>query len=203
MKVDALIMAGGKGERMRSDVEKSLLRIGNFTMLEKVIFALEGAKYVVGIWAATSENAPETETFLKERSIAILRTPGRGYVEDVVYALKELGLGKTLVISADLALISSEDIDYAIEEYNKSGCAAMKVVVPLDVFEEVGVEPELEIEGLAPSGINVVDGKNLEGEEFELVTRRVAFAVNVNTAQDVEISKLYIGKDGKTEEKEE
>ena len=203
MKVDALVMAGGRGERMRSEVEKPLLRIGDSAMIERVLSALEGSRYVARVWVATSGNVPETEALLRERGIAVLRTPGRRYIEDMTRALKELGLGRTLVVSADLALISSEDIDYVMEEYDGRGCAAMKVVVPVEVFEELGIAYELEMDGCVPSGVNVVDGRHLEGEESVLVTRRIALAVNVNTQGDAEISKLYIGKVEKTGEKEE
>jgi len=203
MKLDALIMAGGRGTRMDGDVEKPLLEIDGSPMVERVLSALKGSMCVARIWAATSENAPGTESLLVGRGAAVFRTPGRGYVEDMVCALEGLGLGKTLVVSADLALLSSEDIDFVAGEYEKGGCPAMKVVVPVGVFEELGIVPELELDGLVPSGVNVVDGRDLNGKECELVTRKLSLAVNVNTVGDLEISKLYIDKIDKTGQKEE
>ncbi|MFQ6105868.1 MAG: NTP transferase domain-containing protein [Candidatus Hydrothermarchaeaceae archaeon] len=184
MKLDALIMAGGKGSRLGIDAEKPLLLFDNKTLIERVIEALK-SKYIKDITVVTSRSTGKTEAKMREKGVNVVRAPGRGYVNDMLYALEKMKLGKTLVISSDLPLVTSADIDYIIKEYLKRGRPAMSVFVPERVFKEHGIKPTMVIGALVPAGINIVDGNNIEGEEAKLISEKVEFAVNVNTMNEI------------------
>jgi|Deesub1362A_J573_1020465.scaffolds.fasta_scaffold00005_37 adenosylcobinamide-phosphate guanylyltransferase len=187
MEIDALIMAGGEGRRLKSLIEKPLVKILGKHLVDYVIEALQKSKINV-IYAATSPKAPNTEKYLKEKGITIIRTPGWGYVKDMVYALRFLGLGKTLVISADLPLIKAKDIDWLISEYKKHATPSLCLLVPAYIFEELDIEPSIVLEGNVPAGINIVDGKNLNGPETKLISNRIEFALNVNTKKELKLA---------------
>lgn len=186
MKLSALIMAGGKGTRLKADVEKPLLELDGRFLIDYIIDALDGCEDIDRFWAVTSPHTKQTEEYLKEMSIQVLWTPGNGYVEDMVFAIKKLGLGKTLVISSDLPLLTSKDLKWVIRKYMGQDLPALAVMIPRKIVREIDIRPGTAINGCIPSGVNFVDGKNLNGREFKLVTMKSKFAVNVNTQSDFE-----------------
>ncbi len=188
MKLCALIMAGGKGTRLDADVEKPLLELGGRFLIDYVLEAVSGCEYVDRFWSVTSPHTKRTEEYLQDRPVQVVQAPGKGYVEDLVFAVRKRGLEKTLVISADLPLLTSGDLNRVIEEYLRQDLPAMVVMVPLDIVEKIGIRPDTVRDGYVPSGVNIVDGKNLNGGEFKLITKESKFAINVNTAGDYELA---------------
>ena len=185
MKLNALLMAGGKGTRLRIKGEKPLLVFKGRYMIDHVLEALRGSKYVAKIIVATSRDTRRTEKEMRERGIEVIRTPGEDYVKDMVFAIKKLKLEKTLVVSSDLPLLTSKDIDYVIEEYVKKGNASLAVMVPREVFRKHKLTPTLVIGDYVPTGVNVVNGRRLDGKEAKLITERFEFAANVNSSEDL------------------
>lgn len=184
MKLSALIMAGGEGTRLEADVEKPLLELDGRFLIDYALEAVGGCEHVDNFWVVTSPHTRMTERYLKEKPVQVLQTPGDGYVEDLVFAIERLDLEKTLVVSADLPLLTSEDLNWIIEEYLKQGQPALTVMVPLEVVEKSGIRADTVIDGYVPAGVNIVDGKNLNGSEFKLITKESKFAVNVNMISD-------------------
>ncbi|MFQ5975759.1 MAG: NTP transferase domain-containing protein [Candidatus Hydrothermarchaeales archaeon] len=189
-RLDALVMAGGEGKRLGLD-EKPLVELDGKPLISYVLDALSGSRHIDNVVVSTSKHTKKTQEFLKTYSIKTIETKGADYVEDMVYAVKKLNFGKTLVVSSDLPLITSKDIDTVIEEYFRQSCPAMKVVIPLNIFEKYKLKPSLVSNGLVPSGVNIVDGKNLDGKEFSLVTDKEEFAFNLNTLNDLESIERY------------
>ena len=189
-RVDALIMAGGRGKRLGLG-EKPLVEIDGIPLIDIVLAALSGSKYVEDVVVATSKHTKATYEFLKAKSVKTLFTRGDDYVEDLIFAVKKLELGKTLVVSCDLPFISSEDIDAIIEEYYRQKCPAMKIMVPLEVFNKYNLEPSIISEGLVPSGINLIDGNNLDGKEYTYITEKEEFGFNLNTLKDLKMIERY------------
>ncbi len=192
MKLSALIMAGGKGTRLDTDTEKPLLELDGRFLIDYVLEAVNGCEHVDRFWAVTSPHAKSTEEYLKEKHIQVLKAPGSGYVEDMVFAIKRLGLEKTLIVSADLPLLAPADLDWVIEEYLRRGMPALAVMVPADIVEKIGIHADTVMDGRVPSGVNIVDGKNLNGSEFRLITEESKFAINVNTIIDSEMASRRI-----------
>jgi adenosylcobinamide-phosphate guanylyltransferase len=193
--LNALVMAGGKGGRLGSKGEKPLVSFRGKPIIEYVLDALRGSRYIERVIVATSGHTKNTKKFLDSKSIETIETEGKDYVEDLVYAVERLRLGRTLVVSSDLPLITSREIDFVVREYLDQTCPAMAVMAPLRVFERYGIEPSLAMGDLVPVGLNIVDGRDLNGEERVLVVEKPEFAFNVNTLEDLKrIERFKMGK---------
>ena len=192
--VTALIMAGGKGTRMELDVEKPLVEINGKPMIQYVINALKNTDKINKIIAATSKDTPETKTFLNKQGIAIVETPGEGYVNDLGFIISNLELDDVLLtITADLPLINEDIIDHVLEEYEKSDKPAMSVLVPVDVFKKYGIKPTMVFENLIPSGLNILRSINKTQDEKVLIIGRIELALNINTCEDIKLLKKLLG----------
>ena len=192
--VTALIMAGGKGTRLELDVEKPLVEINGKPMIQYVINALKNTDKINKIIAATSKDTPETKTFLNKRGIAIIETPGDGYVNDLGFIISNLELDDVLLtITADLPLINGDIIDHVLEEYEKSDKPAMSVLVPVDVFKKYGIKPTMIFENLIPSGLNILRSINKTQDEKVLIIERIELALNINTCEDIKLLKKLLG----------
>lgn len=195
MGVTALVMAGGKGTRMKLQEEKPLLKVGGKPMIEHILNALKNADKVDKIVVAVSKHTPETARTVKEFSVKILETPGKDFVSDMKYAVKRLELSTVVTVSADLPLLSGEIVDKVIESYEKCGKTALAVVVPVETRERLGLKVDyvFEVGGkrLVPAGINVIDGRRVDEAELEeekLVIDTEEIAVNVNRPEDLKIA---------------
>jgi len=192
--ITALIMAGGKGTRMELDVEKPLVEINEKPMIQYVIDALKNTDKIHNIIVATSGNTRRTKTFLKEQGIDTIETPGDGYVHDLGFIISNFKLDDILLtVTADLPLISSDILDYVLEEYEKSKKPAMSVLVPLHVFEEYGIKPTMMFENLIPSGLNILRSINKTQDEKVLIIERIELALNINTCEDIKLLKKLLG----------
>ena len=190
--VIALLMAGGKGTRMKSDLEKPLITIFGKPLIQHVLDALIDSLIVDKIIVATSPQTKETRLFVEEYSsnfsnITVLNTPGAGYIEDLSYLLSsEVFKDETiLTITADLPLITGPIIDQVLELYQKSSKPAMSVMVPVEIFYENGLQPSLVLGKLVPSGLNILMGKDTEQDEEVLVLGKIELALNINSPEDI------------------
>ena len=193
MGVTALVMAGGKGTRMKLKEEKPLLKVGGKSMIERILIALKNAKKVDEVVVAVSKHTPKTASMLKKSAVKVLETPGKDYISDTQYAVKKLKLDTVLTISADLPLATSEIIDEVIEHYEQCDKPALAVMIPAETRERLDLELNylFEVNGrrLVPAGINVIDGRRIDEAELEeetFVVDREEIAVNVNTPADLE-----------------
>ena len=198
MGVTALVMAGGKGTRMKLRGEKPMLKVGGKPMIQHVLDALKKAEGVDEIVVAVSKHTPRTAEAMERLSVKVLETPGKGYVSDMQYAVKKLKLNTVLTISSDLPLVTDEIIDEAIERYERCGKPALTVAAPAETRERLGLKLDYIIEGkgrrLVPAGINLIDGRRIDEPELEeeiLVVDREEVAVNVNTPEDLRIVEQF------------
>jgi len=195
MGITALVMAGGKGTRMKLREEKPLLYVCGKPMIERVLDALKSAEKVDEVVVAVSKRTPKTAKMMEKFSVKVLETPGKDYVSDVQYAVKKLELGTVMTVSADLPLVTGKVIDEVIERYEQCGKSTLTVAVPAEKRERLGLKVDyfFEVGGrrLVPAGINVIDGKNIDEKELEeetFVIDREEIAVNVNTPEDLKIA---------------
>jgi adenosylcobinamide-phosphate guanylyltransferase len=187
MKATCLVMAGGKGSRMRHHAEKPLIQIAGKPMVQYVIEAVQHSRGIDRIFVATSRHTPETATTLRSLGLNVVETSGDDYVEDTKLAVKSLGLKKTLVISADLPLITANIIDEVIRRYEMSGKPALAVAIPR--------LSENTKEGLAFAGVNMLDGERINEkmlDEEVMIVGRVEVMLNVNTPEDLELVRAII-----------
>ncbi|USZ73441.1 NTP transferase domain-containing protein [Natronosalvus halobius] len=133
-------MAGGRGTRLESRVEKPLYEIGGVTMIDRIFAALEAS--VVGrITVAVSPNAPNTREHLAERDctrsfevdgtaepvdlvtpVRVLETAGDGYVADLGSILESDSIPistPVLTAAADLPLLEGATVDGILERYRR------------------------------------------------------------------------------------
>jgi len=190
MRMVALVMAGGRGTRLKLPGEKPLLRVSGVPMVERVLKALKESRGISRVVVAVSGHVPKTAERMRQLGVEVIDTPGKGYVADMHYAVKKLGPEKVLVISSDLPFVSASVIGKVISGYEKSGRPALSVMCPLAVFAAHGLSPEYRFtEGgrqVSPVGLNIVDGGRIdEGplDEEMLVLEDEGLAYNINTVE--------------------
>jgi uncharacterized protein (TIGR00454 family) len=206
MTVTALIMAGGKGTRMKTTTEKPLLEVGGRAMIEHIVAVLRQSRMVNRIVVAVSSNTPETALRATELGVEVIQTPGEGYVSDMRYAIRKLGLSDVLTVAADIPFITSEIVDRAVKKYRSCGKPSLGVMAPVNVYKRLASEPEyvFEVEGrkLVPIGLNIIDGRMIDRSELDqdvLVTNSEEFATNVNTPEELEAAKKRFMKTGEAD----
>ena len=111
--VIAVVMAGGKGTRMNSDLEKPLTKVRGKTLIKHVLQALQNSSMIDRIMVATTHNTPKTAIHVKNLGFEVLETPGEGYIGDLSYILSRDDLKDEVIltITSDLPLITGRIID--------------------------------------------------------------------------------------------
>jgi adenosylcobinamide-phosphate guanylyltransferase len=199
--VTAVIMAGGKGTRMRSDMEKPMVQINGKPMIQHVYEALKASHEINNIFTATSINTPLTTDFMRKSGLKVIETPGEGYVCDLGFLIHELSAitrssnkddDILVTISADLPLITGEIIDEVIIEYKECGKPAMCVAVPVDYFREFDLKPHMVMGDIVPSGLNILRRNNNQQDEEVLELRKFELALNINSPEDLISLEKYL-----------
>ena len=196
--IHAILMAGGRGTRLKVPIEKPLFKLYDKPLIKYVLDNVSASNLIDEIVIAVSPNTPETTEYLKSLNgdFKILHTSGDDYLKDLSFILdffeKKSDTDTLLFINADLPFISTETIDKVLNHYSKSDKDALSVLVPVEIFEDLGLKYSYEFNGLVPSGLNVLKSKNIVQDENQLVIPDVELALNINTIPDSEIAqKLY------------
>ena len=191
-------MAGGMGTRLKVPEEKPLFKLHDKPLIKYVIDNLNASKLIDEIVIAVSPNTGKTTEYLRSLNgnFKILDTSGKDYLKDLSYILdyfeKNSKKDILLFINADLPFISTETIDHVLEHYLNSDKDALSVLVPVEVYEKLGLEYSYEFDGKVPSGLNILRSENIIQDENQLVLSKVELALNINTIPDSEIAeKLY------------
>ncbi|MDO5815696.1 MAG: NTP transferase domain-containing protein [Methanobrevibacter sp.] len=194
----AILMAGGMGTRLKVPEEKPLFKLHDKPLIKYVLDNLKSSRLIDEIIIAVSPNTRKTTEYLKAQNddFKILDTSGEDYLKDLSYILdcfEEKSKNDILVfINADLPFISTETIDYVIDFYLNNDKDALSVIVPVEVFHELGLDYSYEFDGCVPSGLNILRSENIIQDETRLVLKKVELALNINTIPDSEIAeKLY------------
>lgn len=193
-------MAGGMGTRLEVPCEKPLFKLHDKPLIKFVLDNLTASKLIDEIIIAVSPNTCETTQYLKSLngSFKILDTSGEDYLKDLSYILdyfeKKSKNDILLFINADLPFISTETIDEVLNVYLDSDKDALSVVVPVDVFDDLGLNYSYEFNGCVPSGLNVLRSENIIQDEKQLILKKVELALNINTILDSKIAEKYYNK---------
>lgn len=194
----AILMAGGRGTRLKVPCEKPLFKLHDKPLIKYVLDNLKLSKLIDEIIIAVSPNTCETTDYLQSLNddFKILNTSGEDYLKDLSYILdyfeKKSKTDTLLFINVDLPFISVNIIDYVLEYYKSSDKDALSVLVPVNIFEELGLDYSYEFEGNVPSGLNVLRSENIIQDENQLIIPKVELALNINTIPDSEVAeKLY------------
>ncbi len=165
-----VILAGGRSSRMGR--EKPVLKVGGKPMLLRVY---EQAKKAGETIVALSQNTPKTRELCLRGGIPFVETPGRGYVEDVGWLLREFG--PFVSVSADLPFVKASDIALIRRAFN--GKKSLTGVLPLGLVPK-DLNPVV-YKGCAVVGLNAV---GTEGERFFELGNPL-LALNVNTPEEL------------------
>jgi len=206
MGITALVMAGGKGTRMRIPQEKPLIKVCGKPVIEYVLDALKNSKKIDSIVVAVSSYTPKTAKFLSQFPVKVVETPGKDYVSDMGYAAQKLKLGVFLAVAADLPLITGDVLDRIVECYEGCGKPALTVAVSLETKTKLGMclaySFKLDDKDVVPVGINVIDGHKRYGDEWldqEIcLLDRDELAVNINTVEELHLAECLLSKKGKS-----
>ncbi len=187
-----LVMAGGKGTRMKSNEEKLLLPYKQPLVLH-VIDALKNSNCFEKIIAATSPNSPQTKNILVENNISIIETSGEGFVTDLNNILKQLD-DFVLVSSGDLPLLDGDIIKQIIDNVNHDKTWT-SIVTTKSFQNSLNLEPEcistLNDEDYAHTGISIVNASKIsnldtiEEDYFIIDDKRVCFNINTKNEYDL------------------
>jgi adenosylcobinamide-phosphate guanylyltransferase len=198
--LDALVMAGGKGSRLRMG-EKPLVKLFGRPLIDYVVGALLDSS-ADRVFVAVTENVPMTEEWAMERELEVVETSGKGFVADMVEAVEKSGVTEPiLIIMADLPLINPDLIDEIMETYEERPEPALSTYTPLDLHRRLGRRPDslFNYRGqlIVPSGINILDGADIkeEQEDYHLIMERIELAVNVNVVDDLKLCESIIQGD--------
>lgn len=195
----ALIMAGGAGSRLGRG-EKPLSQVCRRPMISYVAeaFRSAGCEPVVVV----SPNTPMTANWCRAQGIAVVRTEGAGYVEDMVSATQHLEEEQAIVISvSDIPCITPAIISTILRSYRECGKDALSTWVPAGQVKSCrgGMPYHKQIGGVeaCPAGVNILHGKNIdaEQEEFALLLDDPRLALNVNTPEDLARTETFLMAD--------
>ena len=211
MQTQAIIMAGGKGERFNFDKikseyqEKSLLLLKNKYVIEYVIEAALNAKNINKVIVALSPFTPQTKSILdaKKLSIELIETPGIDYHSDISFVIKKLKLEITMTIAADIPLIKPEILDEIIDKYFILNRPALSVMADIKLFTQYGLKPTIIFQSddgqknLVPLGINIIDGRLIGQPELDqaiFISEQEELLYNINTVDDYFQLKKFFNK---------
>lgn len=196
----AILMAGGMGTRLKVPCEKPLFKLHDKPLIKFVLDNLTASKLIDEIIIAVSPNTRETTQYLKSLNgnFKILDTSGEDYLKDLSYILdyfeKKSKDDVLLFINADLPFISTETIDEVLNVYLDSDKDALSVVVPVEIFDDLGLNYSYEFNGCVPSGLNVLRSENIVQDEKQLMLKKVELALNINTILDSKIAEKYYNR---------
>ena len=187
-----LVMAGGKGTRMKLDEEKLLLQYKKPLILH-VIHSLQNSNSFSKILAVTSSNSPKTKKLLQENDIEIFDTSGIGYVEDLNSVLKIID-DKVLVTSGDLPLLDVEIIKNIISHFNSKNIWT-SILVTNKFLTSLGMESSLSVDFDGKkchyTGISLVNSENISSldnlEENYIIIDDKRIAFNLNSKEDYDL----------------
>src|SRR6187200_758164 len=122
----ALIMCGGKGERIKDFCsDKAMLKFNNRPLIEHVLISLKTSEQFQRIYAAASRNSKVTLEFLNNHNyyhsgtLEIMETAGLNYSTDLTYALEKLKPSIVLVLPSDMRLVTPDLIKRIVSKWKE------------------------------------------------------------------------------------
>ncbi len=156
--------------------EKPVLKVNGTPLLLRAYNACQEA------YIAVSRHTPRTREFCMGNNLPIIETPGKGYVEDTEWLLKEYG--PFLSVASDIPFITGKDLT-EMDEYFRNHPVSLTGYVPKEETPQE-VDPEIYM-GKCIVGINTVTHR--EEELFKLSNPYLAF--NVNSQKDLSVANKW------------
>ena len=193
----AIVMAGGRGTRLKVDVEKPLLKLHGKPLIKYVLDNISSSKLVEDVVIAVSPHTQETTKYLKSLNgnFQILNTSGIDYLNDLSYILtlfeSKSKKDTLLFINADLPFVSGETIDFILTNYLESSKDSLSAQVPVEIFKKLDLKYSYEFNGAVPSGVNVLRSINEIQDEDQLILPKIELALNINTLKDSIVAEKF------------
>ena len=183
----AIVMAGGRGTRLKVNVEKPLFKLHGKPLIKYVLDNISSSKLVEDVVIAVSPHTQET--------IKILNTSGIDYLNDLSYILtlfeSKSKKDTLLFINADLPFVSGETIDFILTNYLESSKDSLSAQVPVEIFKKLDLKYSYEFNGVVPSGVNVLRSVNEIQDEDQLILPKIELALNINTLKDSIVAEKF------------
>lgn len=193
----AIVMAGGRGTRLRVNVEKPLFKLHAKPLIKYVLDNISSSKLVEDVVIAVSPHTQETTKYLKSLNgnFQILNTSGIDYLNDLSYILtlfeSKSKKDTLLFINADLPFVSGETIDFILTNYLESSKDSLSAQVPVEIFKKLDLKYSYEFNGAVPSGVNVLRSVNEIQDEDQLILPKIELALNINTLKDSIVAEKF------------
>lgn len=196
----AIVMAGGRGTRLKVDVEKPLFKLHGKPLIKYVLDNISSSKLVEDVVIAVSPHTQETTKYLKSLkslngNFQILNTSGIDYLNDLSYILtlfeSKSKKDTLLFINADLPFVSGETIDFILTNYLESSKDSLSAQVPVEIFKKLDLKYSYEFNGAVPSGVNVLRSINEIQDEDQLILPKIELALNINTLKDSIVAEKF------------
>ena len=130
----AVILAGGQGKRMKSELPKPMFEVLGEPMLEWVVSACEKAD-LTDLCIVKGYNAQVIEDYIGDRYTTVLQPQRMGTGHAVMMAvdwLKERLDGNVLILCGDAPFIDSDTITASLEQHKKQGNAVTIITAKAD-----------------------------------------------------------------------
>lgn len=193
----AIVMAGGRGTRLKVNVEKPLFKLHGKPLIKHVLDNISSSKLVEDVVIAVSPHTQETIKYLKSLNgnFQILNTSGIDYLNDLSYILtlfeSKSKKDTLLFINADLPFVSGETIDFILTNYLESSKDSLSAQVPVEIFKKLDLKYSYEFNGVVPSGVNVLRSVNEIQDEDQLILPKIELALNINTLKDSIVAEKF------------
>jgi len=184
-----LVMAGGKGSRMKTNEEKLLLKHVHPTILH-VVFALQNSTCFSKIIAATSPNSPKTKEMLQNAGIETFETTGKGYVEDLNMILCSIK-DDIFVVSGDLPLLDDVIVKKIVNSHHPDKIWT-SYLVTRDFLISLGLKSDFSVifqnKECYFTGVSIINANEINNldsvEEIYHILNDKRIAFNLNTVED-------------------
>ncbi len=147
----ALIMCGGKGERIKDFCpDKMMLEFKDKPLIDHIILSLKKSEQFDKIFAAASHNSKATINFLKNHDyfrgglLEVIETTGIDYSTDLVSALEKLTPAIVFVIPADMPLITPDIIGKIISNWDGDK-PSISIVMDKEFIVKLGLLPTISL----------------------------------------------------------
>lgn len=194
MDISSVILAGGKSLRLGHD--KITEKVGNVTLLEKVISRIDSLSKDIVIVTAEERSFKEFADNNKVKTVADI-FPGRGSLGGIYTGLKKSETFYNLVIAADMPFLNGELLAYMTEVAEGFDFVIPKIGTffePLHaIYSKNCIAP---IETMIKKNRRViielfdfVKVRYVEAEEIERFDPEHLSFFNINTVEDLELAR--------------
>lgn len=195
--------AGGKGSRLASlGEEKPLVKVLGERMIDRTIATVKQIEGVEGVYVSTSHWAPHTEEHLRDMNVKIVRTAGKGYVEDLHDIMSVIQEDDVLIMPSDMPLVRPGSLEKIISEYRRLGQPSLTVTIDPVILRGLGLAVThtemMDGREVTFCGVSVLDRREMLKDDYiaggYIFMSGEEFAINVNTPTDLQVAESALRK---------